>query len=132
MDQSEDDDFFSGRGADVVVHAHHFGAGDFLDHGFHDRPGRFNQMGPNLFEQVSPFLGGERFDQVLFGGRQNTLKADHQEDVDQVRVDVLGSPAHVILFKATDSFANRGFNLSLSFHSNAYHHTIRRATLHLG
>ena len=68
MGQSEDDDFFAGRGADVVVHAHHFGAGHLLDHGSHDRPGRFNQMGANLFEQVSPFLGGERFDQVLFGG----------------------------------------------------------------
>src|SRR5713226_7900722 len=129
MGQSEDDDFFAGDGADVVVQAHDFGAGHLLDHGFHNRPGRFNQMGANLFEQVSPFLGGERFDQVLLGGGQNTLKADHQEVAEQVRVDVFGSPAHVILLKATDSLANGSFDFALSFHNNAYHHTTRRMTM---
>src|SRR5260370_30174071 len=59
------------------------------------------------------------------------MKTDDEEVVDQVRVDVLGSPAHVILLKATASFANGGFNLPLSFHINAFHHTIHRATLHL-
>ena len=81
---------FSGHGADVVVQAQHLDARDLLDHCFHDRPRRFDQMGPYLFEQVPPLLGDERLDQLLFSRGQDALEADHEEITDQVG-DVLFS-----------------------------------------
>jgi hypothetical protein len=116
--QGENHDLFSGRGADVMMQAQHLDASDLLDHGFHDRPGRFDEMPPYLFDQVPPFLGRERLDQVLFGRRQNALEADNEEIGNQVSVNVLGSPTHVFLLKATDPFANGAFDFSLGFHGN--------------
>ena len=107
-------------GADVVVQGQHLDAGDLLDHRFHDRPGRFDQMGPHLLEQVPPLLGRKRLDQMLFGRGQHALKADHEEIAEQVGVNVLGSPAHVVLLEATDSFANGGFDFSLGLHGNLH------------
>src|SRR6266849_8027391 len=75
-------------------------------------------MRPHLFEQVPPLLGRERLDQVLFGRRQNALEADNEQIGDQVSVNVLGSPTHVFLLKATDPFADSGFDFSLGFHGN--------------
>lgn len=118
LGQSEKHDLFSSNGADVVVEAQHLGAGDLMDQCFHDRPGRFNQMLPYLFDQVPPFLGRERLDQVLFGRRQNALEADNKEISDQVSVNVLGSPPHVFLLKVTDPFADSRFDFSLGFHGN--------------
>ena len=42
---SEENELLAGDGADVVVHAQHLDAGDFLDHHFEERMGRFDQMG---------------------------------------------------------------------------------------
>ena len=53
LGQGEEHDLFAGDRADVMVQTYDFGAGDLLDHGLHDRPGRFDQMRPHLFEQVS-------------------------------------------------------------------------------
>jgi hypothetical protein len=75
-------------------------------------------MGPYLLEQVPPFLGRERLGQVLFSGGQNALKADHEEITEQVRVNVLGPPAHVILLKVTNSFTNSGFEFSTCSHGD--------------
>ena len=119
--QGEEHNFFAGYGANVVVQAQHFGAGDLLDHRFHDRPGRFDQMGPYLFEQVSSFLSWERLDQLLFGRRQDTLEADHEQITDQVGAKVLGSPAHVFPFEARHPFADSGFDFSLCFHGGLEH-----------
>jgi hypothetical protein len=102
----------------AVVQVHHLDAGDLLDHGFHDRPRRFGQMGPYLFEQVPPLLGRQRLDQLLFGRGQDALEADHEKVIDQVGVDVLGPAAHVFLFKATDPFADGGFDFPLGFHGD--------------
>jgi hypothetical protein len=41
---------------------------------------------------------------------------DHQEIAEEVGVDVLRSPAHVVLLEATDSLADGGFDLSLGSH----------------
>ncbi len=60
--QGEEHDLFTGDGADVVVQTQHLDAGDLLDHRFHEGPGRFEQVGPDLFEQVPAFLGRERLD----------------------------------------------------------------------
>ena len=60
-------------------------AGDLLDHRLQERPRRLDQMGPHLLEQVPPLLGRERLDQMLFGGGQHALEADHEEITDQVR-----------------------------------------------
>ena len=51
----------------AVVQAQHVDACGLVHHGFQDRPGRFDQLDANLFEQVPPLLDGERFDQLLFG-----------------------------------------------------------------
>ena len=67
-----------------------------------------------------PFLGRERLDQLLFGGGQNALKADHEEITEQVGVNVLGTPAHVVLLKATNSFTNGGFEFSQCFHGDSH------------
>ena len=80
--------------------------------------GRFDQMRSYLFEKVPSLLGRKRLDQVLFGGCQNALEPDNEEISDQVSVNVLGSPPHVFLLKATDPFADSGLNFSLGFHGN--------------
>ena len=116
--QGEENDLLAGEGADVMVQAPHLDAGDLLDHRFQDRPRRFDQVGPYLLEQVSAFLGWERLYQVLFRGRQNALKADHEEIIEQVGVNALGTPAHVVPLKATNSFTNGGFEFSPCFHSD--------------
>ena len=61
---------------------------------------------------------------MLFGRSQNALKADHEEITEQVGVDVLGSPAHVLLLKATNSFTNGRFDFSLGSHQST---NLRRA-----
>jgi hypothetical protein len=44
------------------------------------------------------------------------LQTDHEEIPEQVGIDVLGPPAHVVLLEAADSFTNRGFDFSLRLH----------------
>ena len=68
--------------------------------------------------QVRPLFRGKRFDEMLLRGRQHALKADHQQIVDQMGMNALGSATHVILLEATDPLADRGFNLSLRFHGD--------------
>jgi hypothetical protein len=114
--EGEQYDFLTRGGADVVVQAQDFDAGDVLDHRFQERPRRLEQMGPHLLEQVSSLLGWQRLDQMLFGGGQDALEADHEEIIDQVRADVFGSPAHVFLLEATDPLADGGFDFPLRFH----------------
>jgi hypothetical protein len=55
---------------------------------------------------------------VLFGGSQDALKADKDNVVDQVGANVLGTPAHVFLPKATDPFGDGRFDFSLRFHGD--------------
>jgi hypothetical protein len=75
-------------------------------------------MGPHLLEQVSAFLGWERFDQLLFGRGQDTLKAHHQEITDQVGVYVLGPPADVFLFEAGHPVADGSLDFALGLHGS--------------
>jgi hypothetical protein len=44
------------------------------------------------------------------------LQTDHKHIADQVRANILGSAAHVVLLEASDSLANSGFNFALGFH----------------
>ena len=118
VNQGEEHDLFAGHGADVMVQAEHFDAGDLLDHRLHQRPRRFEEMGPDLLEQVPPLLGRERLDEVLFGGGQDALEPDHDQVVDQVRVDVLGSAAHVFLFETAHALADGSLDLALRLQSD--------------
>jgi hypothetical protein len=114
--QSENDDFFAGRGADVVMKADDLDAGNILNHDFHERPSDFDQMGPHLFEKFAPLFARQRFDHVLFGGGEDALEPHDEQIFDQVSMDVLGAAPHVFLFKARHSFTNGGFNFTDSFH----------------
>lgn len=116
LGQGKEHNLLSSHGADVVVQAQHLDASNIVDHGFQVRPPRLDQVGPYLFEQVPSFLLRERLDQVLFGGGQDTLEADHEEAADQVGADVFGTAAHVFLLEAAHSFADGGFDLALGFH----------------
>ena len=73
-----------------MVQGQHLDAGDFVDHRFEDRAGRFDQMGAYLLDQVPPFLGRKRLDQVLFSRSQNALKAYHEKITEQVARMSLG------------------------------------------
>ena len=99
-----------------MVQAQRLDAGDLLDHRFHERPGRFDEMGPHLFEQVPPLVRRERLDELLFGRGEDAFQADHEQVADQVGVDVLGSPAHVFLLETADPFADGRLDFSLRFH----------------
>src|SRR5208337_2391209 len=118
LHQSEEHDLFTGHGADVMVQAEHLDAGNLLDHRLHERPRGFEQMGPHLLEQVSPLLGWERLDQMLLGGSQDALEADHEKVVDQVYADVLGPAPHEFLLEAAHPLADSGFDFSLRFHGD--------------
>src|SRR3989304_5499225 len=100
------------------MHTHHGEAGHLVDHGFHDPPRRFDQVDSHLLEQVSSLLGWERCDQLLFCHGQDTLEPDDEKIADQVSVNILGPPTHVILFKAGDSFAHGRFDFSLCLHTH--------------
>ena len=101
-----------------MVQAEHLDAGDLLDHRLHERPRGFEQMGPDLLEQVSPLLGRERLDQMLLGRRQDALEPDHDQIIDQVRADVFGSATHVFLLEPAHSLADGGLDLTLRFHGD--------------
>ena len=116
MHQAENHDLFAAAGADVVVEARYANPGDLLDHRLDHRPGRFDQLGPDLFEQVPALFGRKRLDEVLFGRGQYTLEADHEQVTDQMGLNVLGAPAHEFLLKATDSLGNGGFDFALRLH----------------
>lgn len=55
---------------------------------------------------------------MLFGSGQNVLQPHYEKVADQVRVDILGSSAHVFLFKGSRPVADGGFDFSLRFHSD--------------
>ena len=78
-------------------------------------PRRFDQLGPDLFEQVPALFTWKRLDQVLFSRGQYTLEADHEQIADQMSLYILGAPSHEFLFKATDPLGNGGFDFSLGF-----------------
>ena len=79
LGQGKENDLLTGYRTNVVVQAQHLDAGDLLDHHFQDRPGRFHQMRPYLFEQVPALLGGKCLDKLLLGRCQNPLEANHEE-----------------------------------------------------
>jgi hypothetical protein len=81
--QGKEYNLFTGDSADGVVHTDDLDAGDFPNHGFHERSGCFEKMFTHLFEQIAPFFGRQRFDQVLFGRSQHALKTNKDNVVDQ-------------------------------------------------
>jgi hypothetical protein len=118
LDQSKEHDLFAGGGADVVVKAQRPDTRDLLDHRFHERPRRFEHVGADLFEQISPLFRRKRFDQLLLGGGQNAMQPDDEKIAKQVGMDGLGAHAHVLLFEVRNPFAHRGFDFTLRFHDN--------------
>src|SRR5438045_1966174 len=78
-------------------------------------------MGPHLLEKIPSLLRRQGLHEVLFRRGQDTLKTDHQQIIDQVRVNVLGPAPHVILLEAAKPLADGCFDLSLAFHANTTH-----------
>ena len=62
---------------------------------------RYGNSGPGAGSPVArPWsIARKRLGQMLFGGR-NAAKADHEDISEQVGVNVLGAPAHVVLLEA--------------------------------
>ena len=92
LDQGEEQDLFSGHGAEIVVQAQHLDARNFPNRCCHNRPRRFDQMRPYLLEQVPPLLVGERRDELLFRNRQRTLQTDEEKIADEVCMNVASAP----------------------------------------
>lgn len=84
LKKRENDKFFAGDGADVVVEAAHFDAGDFLNHCFHNRSGGFDELDSDLFEKIASFFGGDGSDQLLFRGGENACHSDDEKITDEV------------------------------------------------
>src|SRR5688572_23322308 len=73
-------------------------------------------MDSHLLEQIPPLFGRKRGDQLLFSHRQDTFESNHKKVADQVRMNILGSAAHVILFKAADASTNGRLDFPLTLH----------------
>ena len=108
--------FFPCERADVVMQAHYFGARDFPHQLLQEWPGCFDQMASNLFEKIASLFGRKRTDELLFCHSQHARESDHEKIANQVGVDSLRPPAHVVLFELADSFANGCFNFTLCLH----------------
>ena len=118
--QGEENDLLAGDRTDIVVQGPHLGARDIFDHRFHDRPCCFDQMRPNLLEQISSLLGWQRLDEMLFGRGQNAKQANNQLIVDQVSANVPRATAHVLLFETDHPGAHGGFDFPLCFHNDLH------------
>jgi hypothetical protein len=125
LGQGEDNERFAGHGADVVVQAHHLDAGDVLNQRLHERLRRFNQMRPDLLEQIPPFFG-RVYGELLFGRCQQALEPDDDQIAEQIGVNVLGASAPDFLLKATDPFANGGLDLALGFYRDGTSETVAK------
>ena len=55
----------------------------------------FDEVDSHLFEQVPSLVRRERGDQLLFCHGQNALESDDEQIVDQISVNILGTPTHV-------------------------------------
>lgn len=99
-----------------MVQAQRFSPRDFLKHRLQEGAGGLEQVRPHLFEQVTPLFAGERLDQVPLRGRKHPLQADDQSVTEQIRADILGSPAQLFLFEASDPLANGRLDLGLGSH----------------
>src|SRR5688572_19970493 len=73
-------------------------------------------MDSHLLEQIPPLFGRKRGDQLLFSHRQDTFESNHKKVADQVSMNILGTAAHVILFKAADASTNGSLNFPLTLH----------------
>ena len=52
----------------------------------------------------------------MFGHGQNAFESNDEKIADQVRMNILRPAAHIILFKARDTFAYCRFDFALSLH----------------
>lgn len=79
LGEGEENDFLAGDGAEVVVHRHDLDVGDPLDHRLNKWTGGFDQMGPDLLQQVAALFGGKRLSQLLLGPGQDSLNANDEK-----------------------------------------------------
>lgn len=111
--EGEEEDFFAGEGADVVMQAQHLHTGDLFDQFFHGRARGFDEMGAYLLEEIAAFFRGHGPDEVLFGGGEHPLQSHNEKISQQMRLDIFRPPAHVFLLKTIDSCAHGGFDFAL-------------------
>ena len=70
------------------------------------------------FSKSRPFSAGSDLTKCCSAAVKTPWRRTTRKIPEQVGVDVLGAPAHVILLEATDSLADGSFDLSLGSHGN--------------
>ena len=59
------------------------------------------------------------------------MSASNSEEIaDEMGVNALGSPSHIVLFEAADPFADSGFDFAERFHSDLRPALVATASLH--
>lgn len=89
VNQSEDDNFLSGHGADVMVHTQHSDTRNLVDERFQHRASQFHQLLTCLLDQITAFLWRQSFAELSLGECQRALNANNQEIFDEVGVNLL-------------------------------------------
>jgi hypothetical protein len=114
--EREDDYLFAGDGADVVVKTDDFDAGDTFDHTFEEGACGFDELSPDLFQEIAALVGRHRLDQLLLGGGENAPEPHDEQIADDVGADVFGTSPHVFLLETAHSVTNGSLDLTLRFH----------------
>ena len=73
------------------------------------------RWGRTYLSKSIPFSAGNDWTRCCSATVNTPRRWTHEEIAEQVGANVLRSPAHVVLLKATDSFADGGFDFSLGF-----------------
>jgi hypothetical protein len=111
--QRKDHHLFAGRRTDIVVQAQGFDTRDVVNKRFQGTARGLDKLCPHLLEQIPAFFSGQRADEMLLGRGEHSLQAHDEQIADQVRSNVLGPAAHVLLLEARNPIADRGFDFAL-------------------
>src|SRR4051812_12903816 len=114
--QREDDHFLAADRADVVMEAYNADVRYGSNQRFELRPRSLQQLGTDLLEQVSALFRRHRFDQLSLGAGQDVGEAYDNQVINEVRMNILGTPAHVFLLELSNARTDSSFNFALRLH----------------
>ncbi len=72
---------------------------NIFDKFFQNWSSGFDQLRANLLKEISSPLRREGRDQMLFGGGEDSLEADHEKVINEMSADVFGAASHVFLLE---------------------------------